>query len=81
MTGAKFEQFTQKVATHRATCGADLAVIERTIRPHESATVALSCATCGAVFRATLTPGELVAAGDRADIERLFDQLTRRAIN
>ena len=74
----RLERVTREIATHKTTCGGSLTVTERTMRPFEDATIALTCATCGARFRARITVTDF---GDHADIERAFETFTQRAIN
>ncbi len=74
----KLDAFIRRLATHEATCAGTLQR-DGVVVP-ESVTFILTCATCGVVYRARFTAADL-AGCEAADVARLFDHFTRRAIN
>lgn len=64
---------------HDAVCDGALFPAEWSVRPAEDATIVLTCGVCGQTFRERFTLIEL--AGDRPELERLFADIQRRAIN
>ena len=79
MAGLKLERFARAIAMHDAVCDGILSPAEWTVRPHQDATIALTCRTCGQTFREQFALSEL--AGDRSELESLFAEVQRRAVN
>ena len=79
MAGLKLERFARAIAIHDAACDGVLSPAEWSVRPQQDATIALTCGTCGETFREQFALSEL--AGDRAELERLFAEVQRRAVN
>ena len=79
MLGLKLERFARAIAMHDAVCDGVLSPAEWTVRPQQDATIALTCGTCGETFREQFALTEL--AGDRSELERLFAEVQRRAVN
>jgi hypothetical protein len=79
MAGLKLERFARAIATHDVVCDGVLSPVEWTVRPRQDATIALTCGACGQTFREQFALSEL--AGDRSELERLFADVQRRAIN
>jgi hypothetical protein len=79
MAGLKLERFARAIAIHDAACAGKLVPTEWDVRPMQDATIALACERCGELFREQFNLVEL--AGDRAQLERLFAQVQRHAIN
>jgi hypothetical protein len=79
MAGLKLEQFARTIAMHDAVCDGALCPTEWTVHPQQDATIALTCGACGQTFREQFALSEL--AGDRSELERLFADVRRRAIN
>jgi len=79
MLGLKLERFARAIAMHDAVCDGVLSPAEWTVRPQQDATIALTCGTCGETFREQFALTEL--AGDRSELEQLFADVQRRAVN
>jgi hypothetical protein len=79
MLGLKLERFARAIAMHDAVCDGVLSPAEWTVRPQQDATIALACGICGETFREQFALSELT--GDRSELERLFADVQRRAVN
>jgi hypothetical protein len=86
----KLERFARAIVDHTAVCGGALLPTERpilslqfptaqTVRPLQDTTIALTCQTCGQMFREHFTPAELASDGDT--LKLVFAAFQRRSTN
>ena len=66
----KLAGFLRQVDAHRAMCSGELRLILNHVFPPDYVTVAMGCATCGAMIRARFTAAELGGADNEDEVKR-----------